>query len=260
MSSPPNDATTLVHALLNNAKKHPKHVLLQWVNPQCEVDETITYEQLWERSGQVAAFLLENGIAQGDRVMIAYPFRLDFLSGLFGCMRIGAIACSVSQHDPLFPYPLSVHVLTSIVSNYRYTRPTSRISQRPSSRLSSSIIKLKMPAPSLLSQRESSNEGWCSQLLLGTRQTLSGWQRISSRRPKHQVYPMSNWKLVTQLSFNTHRAQLGLPRVSLSLTELQFTTSSQCRSTLVTLVPTKASAGFQPTTITPSFACTSFRV
>ena len=111
-SNPPNGVKTLVDALMNNAKKHPKHVLLRWVNPQCEVDETISYEQLWERSGQVAAFLIKNGITQGDRVMIAYPFRLDFLSGLFGCMRIGAIACSVSQRDPLLHNSLSVHVLT----------------------------------------------------------------------------------------------------------------------------------------------------
>lgn len=97
VSTPSDDAKSLVHALMNNAKKNPNHVFLQWINHQCEVEETITYQQLWERSGQVAIFLIENGIKRGDRVMIAYPFGIDFLSGLFGCMRVGAIACSVSQ-------------------------------------------------------------------------------------------------------------------------------------------------------------------
>lgn len=91
-----SDNHTLVHALKRNATQSADHVLITWVNSQCEVESGITYQQLWNQSGLVARLLLENDVKRGDRVMIAYPFGLEFLSGLFGCMRIGVIPCSVS--------------------------------------------------------------------------------------------------------------------------------------------------------------------
>ena len=50
------------------------------------------YSELWEASGQVAAFLLRQGIAKGDRVVIWAPNRPEWVLALFGCLRLGAIA------------------------------------------------------------------------------------------------------------------------------------------------------------------------
>ena len=48
----------------------------------------------------VAKMLIEKDCSRGDRVMIAYPFGLEFLAGMLGCMRAGIIPCSVSPPNP----------------------------------------------------------------------------------------------------------------------------------------------------------------
>jgi len=60
----------------------------------------MSYGRLWEESGRVVALLRDQGIHPGDRVMVAYLPGLDFLPALFGCMRFGAIACSVYPPNP----------------------------------------------------------------------------------------------------------------------------------------------------------------
>lgn len=91
-----NQHVTLVHALRHNASIFPSNLPLQWVNGDCEVEDTISYHRLWEQAGLVAQLLEKNSVQRGDCVMIAYPLGLDFLSGLFGCMKIGVIGCLVS--------------------------------------------------------------------------------------------------------------------------------------------------------------------
>lgn len=53
-----------------------------------------------ESSDAVATMLLELGCKPGDRVMIAYPFGLDFLCGMLGAMKVGIIPCSVYPPNP----------------------------------------------------------------------------------------------------------------------------------------------------------------
>ena len=50
------------------------------------------YRELWEAAGRVAAFLSDQGIEKGDRVVIWAPNRPEWVVALFGCLRLGAIA------------------------------------------------------------------------------------------------------------------------------------------------------------------------
>jgi len=86
---------TLVHAMKRNSETFPDHALANWVNGECQVVNSLTYKKLWDKAGRVACLLLRHEVKPGDRVMIAYDFGLEFIVGMFGCMRMGAIACSV---------------------------------------------------------------------------------------------------------------------------------------------------------------------
>ena len=60
----------------------------------------LTYAQLSAAADEIAAVLKAKGIAQGDRVMIAYPFGLEFLAGMLGAMKVGVTPCSIYPPNP----------------------------------------------------------------------------------------------------------------------------------------------------------------
>lgn len=60
-------------------------------------DSTLTWAQLWERSGRAATTLLSFGVRPGDAVAYQLPNRLEFLTLTLGALRIGAIC------EPLMP-------------------------------------------------------------------------------------------------------------------------------------------------------------
>jgi cyclohexanecarboxylate-CoA ligase len=60
-------------------------------------DCTLTWAELWERSGRAATTLLSFGVQPGDAVAYQLPNRLEFLTLTLGALRIGAIC------EPLMP-------------------------------------------------------------------------------------------------------------------------------------------------------------
>ena len=60
-------------------------------------DDTVSYSQVAERAGHVAAGLRGLGVTQGDRVAIMMGNRSDFLYAWFGILKLGAI--EVPIHD-----------------------------------------------------------------------------------------------------------------------------------------------------------------
>lgn len=60
-------------------------------------DETVTYGQMWERSGRFAAALAGAGIGPGDKVALIYPTCAEFFYTFFGALRMGAVPV------PLYP-------------------------------------------------------------------------------------------------------------------------------------------------------------
>ncbi|CAB9525674.1 7a-methyl-1,5-dioxo-octahydro-1H-inden-4-yl [Seminavis robusta] len=81
--------SSILEALNLHATATPDKVVFTWVNKKCEEQNKMTFKQLEDQSNAVAARLLKLGCKKGDRVMIAYPFGLEFLAGMFGAMKIG---------------------------------------------------------------------------------------------------------------------------------------------------------------------------
>lgn len=75
--------------------------IFTWLNDKGKEETTMSARELWERSGFVADKILKNkNVRPGDRVMLVYPFGLEFLVGLIACMRAGVIAVSVYPPNP----------------------------------------------------------------------------------------------------------------------------------------------------------------
>ncbi|CAB9504303.1 D-alanine--D-alanyl carrier protein ligase [Seminavis robusta] len=92
--------STILEALNHHAIETPDKVVLTWVDKECEEQNKLTFKQLEDQSNAVAARLLKLGCKKGDRVMVAYPFGLEFLAGMFGAMKIGVIPCSIYPPNP----------------------------------------------------------------------------------------------------------------------------------------------------------------
>ena len=94
---------TILQALSYYSESAPDFVVYTWVDNSCTETHRKTYRELDEESDAVAAHLLQQGCKKGDRVMIAYPFGLEFVAGLFGAMKVGVIPCSIYPPDPRNP-------------------------------------------------------------------------------------------------------------------------------------------------------------
>jgi len=60
------------------------------------VGPPLTYAELAERAGRVAAAWQELGVRPGDRVLLVLPDSADFLACFFGTIKIGAVAVPVN--------------------------------------------------------------------------------------------------------------------------------------------------------------------
>jgi acyl-CoA synthetase (AMP-forming)/AMP-acid ligase II len=55
------------------SEQTPHKKAIQVVDRKCAISETITYAQLWNQTGLLAAHYTKKGLQKGDRVMIIYP-------------------------------------------------------------------------------------------------------------------------------------------------------------------------------------------
>ncbi|CAB9505251.1 D-alanine--D-alanyl carrier protein ligase [Seminavis robusta] len=92
--------STILDALSHHATETPGQIVFTWVDIHCEERNKMTFKQVEDQSNAVAARLLKLGCEKGDRVMIAYPFGLEFLAGMFGAMKIGVIPCTIYPPNP----------------------------------------------------------------------------------------------------------------------------------------------------------------
>lgn len=143
---------TLVSAITSNVKTKPKKVFLKWVSSKNQIQQTRTYSEVYEQSMRVAHLLLLRGVKRGDRVMIAYPFGLEFVSGLVGCMMVGVIGCSVSNE-----YSALSGIVTGNLNRRlfcRFTHPIHLTNRKQATVSSSLTTKSKTQEQSLLLQQQ----------------------------------------------------------------------------------------------------------
>ncbi|WP_030166015.1 MULTISPECIES: AMP-binding protein [Actinomycetes] len=53
--------------------------------------ERLTYKQLWDRSGAIAQYLLDQSVVPGERVLLQLPNCWEFVALTLGCFRVGII-------------------------------------------------------------------------------------------------------------------------------------------------------------------------
>ncbi|CAB9507546.1 D-alanine--D-alanyl carrier protein ligase [Seminavis robusta] len=100
ISDPRLSFSTLTDVITYYVKENPNHPVHTWLNGDGKEVNQVTYKQLDEASTAVAVMLLKKGCKKGDRVMIAYPFGLEFFAALLGAIRAQLVPCSIYPPNP----------------------------------------------------------------------------------------------------------------------------------------------------------------
>lgn len=88
------DGETL-HGLLEAvAASEPDRVAL------LDFESSVTFGDLWSRSGCLAALLLEKGVARGEVVVVALPRSIETVVGCFAILRAGAVFLPIDLRVP----------------------------------------------------------------------------------------------------------------------------------------------------------------
>lgn len=84
-------ARNLVQLLRDVVQAHPEREALVELG-----GERLTYQQLWDRSAQVAGGLRAAGVGAGDRVAVRLPNGVDWVLGFWGTLLAGAVVVPVN--------------------------------------------------------------------------------------------------------------------------------------------------------------------
>jgi fatty-acyl-CoA synthase len=96
---------TLDAVLAHRAAAHPNALAF------AHDAEHITYRELYEQAGVLAAALLRAGVRPGDRVALIVPAGLDFARAFWAAQRAGAVSCAF---NPFTPAALAVRRAVSV--------------------------------------------------------------------------------------------------------------------------------------------------
>jgi acyl-CoA synthetase (AMP-forming)/AMP-acid ligase II len=89
-------------SLRNSARTCGERPAIHVVNAKCNVQEVVTYAELWQKTGILATHFLKEGFKKGDRVMIIYPntAQTEYLLAFLACLRIGIVPVSIYPPNP----------------------------------------------------------------------------------------------------------------------------------------------------------------
>jgi len=90
----PVPTTTLVALMAQTVRQQPHAIAL------VSSGEILTYDELWQQSGALAALLQSLGCGSGDIVAIALPRSLHLMVGLVAILRAGAAYLPISDEEP----------------------------------------------------------------------------------------------------------------------------------------------------------------
>ena len=65
-------------------------IALIWCN-DCNTERILTFQEISESSNQVANWLIEQGVSQGDRVIVMLPRIPEWQICLTACLKLGAV-------------------------------------------------------------------------------------------------------------------------------------------------------------------------
>ena len=87
-----NGKTNLCHNALDRwLDERGNDPALIWVSTEVEREHTYTRRELWVEVNAVAAMLQEQGVGQGDRVLIYMPMIPEAVFAMLACARLGAV-------------------------------------------------------------------------------------------------------------------------------------------------------------------------
>ncbi|MDJ0945536.1 MAG: AMP-binding protein [Kiloniellales bacterium] len=104
----PTAARTLPEVLAWHLERHPDRPQVTLLKDEREVEATLTYRDLAERSQAVARGLRARGIAFGDRIALMLPTGTDFFVSFFGILQAGAVPVTI--YPPLRLTQLEEHM------------------------------------------------------------------------------------------------------------------------------------------------------
>ncbi len=101
------DAKTLTEALAWHARQHPDKLHVRFYADEGD-GETLTYGELWDDAGRVAAGLVARDVAPGEAVLIMLPSGRDYFASFFGVLRAGCVPVPV--YPPGRPREIEEHI------------------------------------------------------------------------------------------------------------------------------------------------------
>ena len=101
------NAVTLTEALAWHARRHPDQLHVRFYADDSD-GETLSYGELWNDAGRVAAGLIERNVAPGEAVVIMLPSGRDYFASFFGVLRAGGVPVPV--YPPGRPREIEDHV------------------------------------------------------------------------------------------------------------------------------------------------------
>ena len=85
----------LRHLLAESAARHPGRVAVR------SGSEHLTYAQLEDASGRLAAALIARGVGPGDRVGLFFPKSVPSIVAIFGILKAGAVYVPIDPASPM---------------------------------------------------------------------------------------------------------------------------------------------------------------
>ena len=85
----------LPHILKESANKFPDHIAFK-----CGSEE-LSYSELWVKVNQVAQFLKEEGVENGDRIGVYLNRSIETVASIYGIMQSGAIYVPLDPQSPI---------------------------------------------------------------------------------------------------------------------------------------------------------------